>query len=104
MMPSPALDISRQIGRRTSERGAHERHAGVPEIHGTEMPGHFAAGADAAKETAIALLILWVLSSHFFSLNLIWYSASFLFSAGWILWKTGRSALLGWARWKGSIA
>lgn len=67
------------------------------EIHGTEMPGHLAAGADALKETAIGLLILWVTLSHFFSFRLV-LLCMLLFSTGWILWKTGRSALLGWAR------
>ena len=28
------------------------------EIHGTELPGHYSAAADAAKETALILLIL----------------------------------------------
>lgn len=62
------------------------------EIHGTEMPGHLSAGADAAKETAFILSLLWIIlyPSH---------SPLFLlFSAGWIIWKTGRSALLGWSR------
>ena len=31
------------------------------ETHGTEMPGHLSAGADSAKETALLLLILWIL-------------------------------------------
>lgn len=62
------------------------------EIHGTEMPGHLSAGADAAKETAFILTLLWILlhpaHTNFF----------ILFAAGWMLWKIGRSALLGWAR------
>ncbi len=28
------------------------------EMHGTEIPGHWSAGADAARETAVILLIL----------------------------------------------
>jgi hypothetical protein len=67
------------------------------EIHGTEMPGHLAAGADAAKETAIALLILWIAFAHFFAIRMV-CPYLLLFSIGWILWKTARSALLGWAR------
>jgi hypothetical protein len=67
------------------------------EIHGTEMPGHHAAAADATKETALALLILWAICVHFFSepKTLV---ILMLFSCGWLIWKTGRSALLGWAR------
>jgi len=62
----------------------------VAEIHGTEISGHISAGADAAKETAVLLLLLWTLFS---SLKLF-----LIFSAALLLWKTGRSALLGWAR------
>lgn len=61
------------------------------EIHGTEMPGHLAAGADAARDTAVSLLLLWTL----FPAQPTLY---FLFAAGLLLWKAGRSALLGWAR------
>ncbi len=68
------------------------------EVHGTEMSGHIAAGADASRETAIALALLGgillvsgvVLSSVVITL--------LLFSFGWLVWKTGRSALLGWSR------
>jgi vacuolar iron transporter family protein len=67
------------------------------EIHGTEMPGHFSAGADAGKEMAIVLLILWVVLPHFLTLQKTWL-LMLLFSAGWFIWKTARSALLGWAR------
>jgi hypothetical protein len=60
------------------------------EIHGTEMPGHIAALADAGKEMAILLLLLWVVLPNFTTLLLV--------SIGWILWKTARSAMLGWSR------
>lgn len=62
------------------------------EIHGTEMPGHLCAGADAAKETALILTFLWIL------LHPAQMTLFFLFAAGWMIWKIGRSALLGWAR------
>ncbi|MBA3957397.1 MAG: VIT1/CCC1 transporter family protein [Parachlamydiaceae bacterium] len=68
------------------------------EIHGTEVPGHQAAAADAARETAIALMLLWTL---FLPFNLDFYETMALlstFSLGWILWKFGRSAWLGWSR------
>ena len=62
----------------------------LSEAHGTEMPGHLAAGADAAREMAMILLLAWI----FFP------AASILLSIGlaWLAWKTGRSAWLGWAR------
>jgi hypothetical protein len=61
------------------------------EIHGTEMPGHLSAAADAARDTAVVLLLHWIVfptAPRFF----------FLIAAGLFLWKVGRSALLGWAR------
>lgn len=61
------------------------------EIHGTEMPGHLSAAADAARETAIYLLLLWIIFPHDARLF-------FLFGIGLFLWKVGRSALLGWMR------
>jgi VIT1/CCC1 family predicted Fe2+/Mn2+ transporter len=77
---------------------ARERGAmASAEIHGTEMPGHLAAGADSSKEMAIGLLILWVILSHFVNFDRTW-TYLLLFSAGWILWKTARSAILGYSR------
>jgi hypothetical protein len=61
------------------------------EIHGAEMPGHFSAAADAARETAVVLLLLWIL---FPDISALFY----IFAAGYFFWKVGRSALLGWAR------
>ncbi len=68
------------------------------EIHGTELPGHYSAAADAAKETAVALLILWTL---FYEIRLPSQKAhlfSLIFILGWIVWKVGRSAILGYNR------
>lgn len=68
------------------------------EIHGTEAPGHISAGADAARDTSIALILIWLLL-HSISLP---HDQKFLllgiFSFGWLIWKMGRSAWLGWAR------
>lgn len=61
------------------------------EIHGTEMPGHLAAGADAARETAYLLGILYLLTQDSF-----WIL--FIAACGFLIWKVGRSALLGWSR------
>ena len=33
------------------------------EIHGAETPGYLSAGADAAKESAVVLLLAWILFS-----------------------------------------
>lgn len=65
------------------------------EIHGTEIPGHLSAGADAARETSLILASLWILLAYFQLPVLI----PFLIYAGALLiWKTGRSAWLGWSR------
>ena len=62
------------------------------EIHGTELPGHLAAGADAAKESAFYLLILWILMGNGSHLPML------VFVCGLLVWKIGRSAILGWSR------
>jgi vacuolar iron transporter family protein len=68
------------------------------EIHGEEIPGHYSAAADSAKETAFLLAIFWTLFEEIgFPLEkLHWFLVVFLF--GWLFWKTGRSAILGWRR------
>ena len=68
------------------------------EIHGTELPGHYSAAADAAKETAIALLILWTLFHEMGlpSYKVHWFSLVFVL--GYLAWKVGRSAILGYSR------
>ncbi|NGX48127.1 MAG: hypothetical protein K1000chlam3_01517 [Chlamydiae bacterium] len=65
------------------------------ETHGTELPGHFSAGSDSAKNTAVIFLILWASSEAFDFDPLLLF---IVFGVGWILWSTGRSAFLGWAR------
>ncbi len=59
------------------------------EVHGREMPGHVSAAADAAKETGVILVILWMLSGSGTVMG--------IFVAGWLVWKVGRSAILGWS-------
>ncbi len=67
------------------------------EIHGTEIPGHLSAAGDAARETAILLLMFGLilmktpLQHHIFLFLMV-------FSSGWLIWKAGRSAWLGWFR------
>src|SRR5262245_24820774 len=68
------------------------------EVHGVEMSGFMGALADAAKETALYLLVIWlILYKLSFPVPQI-FSILLLFSCGLIIWKCGRSALLGWAR------
>jgi hypothetical protein len=62
------------------------------EVHGTELPGHISAAADAAKETALLLLLLSMLMGN----KAHWFMLVFIFA--WLIWKVGRSALLGWSR------
>jgi vacuolar iron transporter family protein len=64
--------------------------AASQETHGTELPGHYSAAADAAKETALLLLVLWTLFQDPYLIG--------CFLAALTIWKVGRSAILGWAR------
>jgi hypothetical protein len=66
------------------------------EIHGAEIPGHISSFADSARETAIALLMIWVVLVKFNFQNLTPIIA--IFSLGWMMWKGGRSAWFGWSR------
>lgn len=68
------------------------------EIHGTEIPGHIHASADAARDTAVALVLVWIiLVHHAVAPNQITLVLA-TFTGGWMLWKAGRSAWLGWSR------
>jgi len=68
------------------------------EVHGTEIPGNYSAGADAARETSLMLAVLWLFLSTFdVSIDNMVTLLS-IFSFGWLLWKAGRSAWLGWFR------
>jgi len=68
------------------------------EIHGTELPGHLSAAADSARETALVLVLLWLIlwKADLPPLQILQILA--IFSSAWIVWKTGRSAWLGWSR------
>lgn len=68
------------------------------ESHGAEMPRYLAAGAEAAKETSIVLLLTWAL---LMSLKIPFLPMGWALGAmggGWLAWKTARSAWLGWGR------
>lgn len=68
------------------------------EIHGTEIPGQIPAGTDAAKETSLLLIALWIISLFFPPFPQQTFLLLAIFALGWTLWKTGRSAWLGWSR------
>lgn len=67
------------------------------EIHGTEMSGHMGAGTDAARETALVLLLLWVSLVHLTDSFQQIFVILAIFSVGWLIWKIGRSAWLAWS-------
>lgn len=68
------------------------------EVHGTEIPGHISSGADAARETGVVLLVIWlILSQTNLSFTTI-FEILGIFSFSWIVWKAGRSAWLAWSR------
>ena len=70
----------------------------ISEAHGTEMPGHLSAAADAGKETALVMLLVWLFLSSL-TIPFIPAFVSFIsFGLGWFAWKTGRSGWLGWSR------
>lgn len=70
----------------------------LAESHGTEMPGHLCSGADAMRETALLLLLLWM-PLHYLNVSFgILLPLLTVFAAGLLVWKTGRSAWLGWSR------
>jgi len=68
------------------------------EVHGTEVPGHITAAADAARDTALVLLLVGTLLSPLAPTFLSLIHGLIVFAVGWILWKSGRSAWLGWSR------
>lgn len=75
-----------------------EGMSSVSEMHGTEMPGYLAAANDACKDTAVALLLVWLL----LLLVELPFSSAFVFflafGLGWVAYKGGRAGRLGWAR------
>lgn len=68
------------------------------EVHGTEIPGHLSAGCDAARDTAIVLVLFSLYLTIFSGSHSSSLLALTMIAFGWTLWKTGRSAWLGWFR------
>lgn len=88
-------------GKEAIEHVAETQAAGIidsAEVHGTEVPGHIYAAADAGREIAIILLLLWTILTFFNLPFTILIETLGIFSIGWLLWKGGRSAWLEWSR------
>lgn len=68
------------------------------EVHGTELPGHLSAAADAARETALLMVFVWALLLHLHLPTPLITQLLAIFAFAWSVWKCGRSAWLGWAR------
>ena len=68
------------------------------EAHGIEIPGHVSAAADAARESALALLLIWVCGFILKISQGELFIFLLSFSSAWIVWKSGRSAWLAWSR------
>jgi len=68
------------------------------EIHGMELAGHQAAAVDAAKDTAVVLLLVWLLCSHLGLNSYDTFLGFCVIGLTWSLWKFARAARLGWAR------
>lgn len=68
------------------------------EIHGAETPGYIFAATDAARETALAMLVMSLILSHFEFVYDQVFVMLFAFAASFIFWKMGRAAWLSWSR------
>lgn len=68
------------------------------EIHGTEIPGHISAAADAARETIVILILVWALLVHLVTTSTALIGGLLFFALGLLFWKFGRAAWLGWSR------
>jgi len=88
-------------GKEAIEHVAEAKARGIlstAELHGMEMPGHLFAGTDAARETAVILLILWIFLSRAGTGVSSICAILAIFSFSWVMWKMGRSAWLAWSR------
>lgn len=68
------------------------------EIHGAETPGCLFAACDAARDTAIVLLLIILLLERLQITPLHGVELLMPFCFGWLFWKFGRGAWLAWAR------
>lgn len=68
------------------------------EIHGAETPGFLFALTDAARETALLLLLVFLLFQQLgFDPNALYVTALSI-SAAWLFWKISRASWLAWSR------
>lgn len=96
-LPPPSEHFQgKSVTEHLKEARTHGNHLSS-EMHGTEMSGFSSALCDAAKETAVLLLLLFLLLKELLP-QFPFFSAAILFSSSWVIWKAGRSALLGWSR------
>ncbi len=68
------------------------------EVHGAETPGFLFAATDAAREMALALLVISLILSHFEFVGDQVFIMLLAFSSGFIVWKIGRACWLSWSR------
>lgn len=68
------------------------------EIHGMEMSGQLSAGIDAARDTALVLLLAWIVLFYARIAQTKVLLILAIFALAWSIWKAGRSAWLGWSR------
>jgi hypothetical protein len=68
------------------------------ESHAHEIPGYLSAATDAARDTALLFVLLWLLFTHLNIPHSLTWQATTLAGGCWLLWRSGRSAWLGWSR------
>ncbi|MCB1112893.1 MAG: VIT1/CCC1 transporter family protein [Chlamydiia bacterium] len=88
-------------GKEAIEHVAEKQAQGLiasSEAHGTEIPGHLSAATDAAKETAVMLMLVWAILVKLQTPLTTSYQVLIIFALAWLVWKSGRSAWLGWSR------
>lgn len=68
------------------------------EIHGAETPGFIFAACDAARETALALVLISLILSYFEFLPNQVLLVLCAFALALVFWKVGRAAWLSWSR------
>lgn len=100
MSDKEKLDPSHFQGKSAINHIAEKQAQGLifsAEVHGVELPGHFSAAMNGARETALFLVMIWLLATCLNAQDLLLPILA-AFGAGWIVWMTGRSAWLGWIR------
>ncbi|MFA6915543.1 MAG: VIT1/CCC1 transporter family protein [Parachlamydiales bacterium] len=68
------------------------------ESHALEIPGHWSAFTDAARETALLMAMLFEICHHLPISSTLTMVITGLVGISWLIWKAGRSAWIGWSR------